>query len=195
MPCHIAGQHFKIVFETRAERIAFAKSKALFKEWLETHRGIMFKVTQSFARTPTDAAELQQEIQIQLWNSLPAFTGKAKPSTWIYRVCLNTALAWHRSAARRKAGIDPEVDLRQLAVNATTPVDTLDQQEMLDKVYAAIRSMGDFDRALVLLMLDGLAYREIAEVIGMTENNVGVALTRARKRLATLMKGVIDELE
>jgi RNA polymerase sigma-70 factor (ECF subfamily) len=170
-------------------------NEALFKEWLETHRGIMFKVTQSFARTPTDAAELQQEIQIQLWNSLPAFTGKAKPSTWIYRVCLNTALAWHRSAARRKAGIDPEVDLRQLAVNATTPVDTLDQQEMLDKVYAAIRSMGDFDRALVLLMLDGLAYREIAEVIGMTENNVGVALTRARKRLATLMKGVIDELE
>ena len=55
--------------------------------------------------------------------------------------------------------------------------------------------MPDFDRALVLLMLDGLAYREIAEVTGLTENHVGVALTRARKRLAALLKGVTDELE
>lgn len=52
-----------------------------------------------------------------------------------------------------------------------------------------------FDRALVLLSLDGLAYREIAEITGLTENHVGVALTRARKRLAELMKGVTDELE
>ena len=43
-------------------------------------------------------------------------------------------------------------------------------------------------------MLDGLPYREIAEVMGLTETHVGVALTRARKRLATLMKGVVDEL-
>lgn len=51
------------------------------------------------------------------------------------------------------------------------------------------------DRALVLLSLDGLAYREIAEITGLTENHVGVALTRARQRLAELLKGVTDELE
>ncbi len=55
--------------------------------------------------------------------------------------------------------------------------------------------MPDFERALVLLSLDELTYREIAEITGLTENHVGVALTRARKRLATLMKGVTDELE
>ncbi len=53
--------------------------------------------------------------------------------------------------------------------------------------------MPDFDRALVLLMLDGLAYREIADVTGMTENHVVVALTRARKRFAEQMKGITDE--
>ena len=55
--------------------------------------------------------------------------------------------------------------------------------------------MGGIDRSLVLLSLEGLAYREIAEITGMTENHVGVALTRARRRLAQLLKGVTDELE
>ena len=55
--------------------------------------------------------------------------------------------------------------------------------------------MPRFDRVMVLLMLDGLAYREIAEVTGLTENHVGVALSRARKRLAELLKGAADELE
>ena len=66
---------------------------------------------------------------------------------------------------------------------------------MLEKLYAAIQSLPDFDRALVLLSLDGLAYREIADITGLNENQVGVALTRARQRLARLMKGVTDELE
>lgn len=168
--------------------------EALFKEWLETHRGIFFKVTQSFARTATDTAELQQEIQLQLWNSVPAYSGKAKASTWIYRVCLNTALAWRRGTDRREARIEPAADLNQLTFHAASPADSASQREILEKLYAAIHTMDSFDRALVLLMLDGLPYRDIAEVMGLTETHVGVALTRARKRLATLMKGVVDEL-
>ena len=76
-----------------------------------------------------------------------------------------------------------------------SPADSAGQRELLEKLYTAIRAMPDFDRALVLLSLDGLPYREIAEVTGLTENHVGVALTRARKRLAGHMKGLIDELE
>lgn len=58
----------------------------------------------------------------------------------------------------------------------------------LDKLYAAIHALPMFDRALVLLALDGLTYREIAEITGLTENHVGVSLTRARQRLAELEK-------
>jgi RNA polymerase sigma factor (sigma-70 family) len=126
---------------------------------------------------------------------VPAYSGKAKASTWIYRVCLNTALAWRRGTDRREARIEPETDVSQLAVNTASPADHVGQQEILEKLYAAIHALPDFDRALVLLSLDGLAYREMAEITGLTENHVGVALTRARKRLAALLKGVTDELE
>ena len=152
-------------------------------------------MTRSFARTATDAAELLQEIQVQLWNSVPAYSSKAQASTWIYRVCLNTALAWRRGNDRRESKIEPAADVSQLTINAASPAESASQRELLEKLYAAIHAMDDFDRALVLLMLDGLAYREMAEVTGLTEIHVGVALTRARKRLATLLKGVINELE
>jgi len=167
----------------------------LFQTWLEEHRGIIVKVTRSFARSPADAADLEQELQLQIWISLKSFAGQAKPSTWIYRVCLNTALTWRRGTARRESHLAPGADIALIATEAASPADRAGEQELLEKLYAAIHALPDFDRALVLLALDGLPYREIAEVTGLTENHVGVALTRARKRLATLLKGVTDELE
>ncbi len=168
---------------------------ARFQSWLEEHRGIVVKVARSFAPGPADAADLQQEMLLQLWTSLSSFEGQAKPSTWIYRVCLNTALTWRRGAARRENRLERGADLEAIAATAGSPADHAGDGEVLDQLYAAIHALPMFDRALVLLALDGLAYREIAEITGLTENHVGVSLTRARKRLAELMKGAIDELE
>lgn len=168
---------------------------SLFQGWLKEHRGIVVKVARSFAQTRSDAADLQQEAMLQLWMSLGSYTGQAKPSTWVYRVCLNTALTWRRSATRRKRRFEPEADVTNVATLAASPAEQAGEQELLDRLYAAIHALPDSDRALVLLSLDGLAYREIADITGLNENQVGVALTRARKRLAQLMKGVADELE
>ena len=169
--------------------------ESLFQAWLEEHRGIVVKVTRSFAPAAADAADLQQEMLLQLWLSLKAYAGQAKPSTWIYRVCLNTALTWRRGTMRRERRIEPGADLARLPTGTASPADRAGDEELLDKLYTAIHALPMFDRALMLLALDGLAYREIAEITGLNENQVGVALTRARKRLAQLLKGVTDELE
>ena len=172
-----------------------AKHEATFQAWLEEHRGIFVKVARSFARGENDVGELQQEMMFQLWLSLPRYAGQAKPSTWIYRVCLNTALTWRRGAQRRERRIEPEADISRLAADAANPAESAGEKDLLEQLYSALQAMPESERALVLLMLDGLAYREIAEVTGMTENHVGVALTRARKRLAALLKGVTAALE
>ncbi len=169
--------------------------ESLFRSWLEEHRGILVKVSRAYAAIPADAADLQQECMLQLWISLPAYAGQAKLSTWIYRVCLNTALTWRRGAARRENRLERSADLEAIAAGAGSPAERAGDEEVLGKLYAAIQALPMFDRALVLLALDGLAYREMAEITGLTENHVGVSLTRARKRLAELMKGVTDELE
>jgi RNA polymerase sigma-70 factor (ECF subfamily) len=169
--------------------------ESIFAEWMAEHRGVLVKVTRSFASSPPDAADLEQELMLQLWQSLPTYRGQAKPSTWIYRVCLNTALTWRRGALRRGRHIEASADLSQISGESESPAEAAGQRDLLDQLYRAIQEMPRFDRVMVLLMLDGLAYREIAEVTGLTENHVGVALSRARKRLAELLKGAADELE
>ncbi len=174
---------------------ASADRESLFRAWLAEHRGIVMKVTASFARSASDLADLRQEAWLQLWISLASFRGQAKPSTWIYRVCLNTALAWRRNTARHEQALDPQADISRVMADTIDPAEDASARELLEKLLAGIRSLPELDRALILMSLDSLGYREIAEVTGMTENHVGVALTRARRRLVARMKGVIDEME
>lgn len=168
---------------------------ALYQQWLAEHGGIVVKVARSFAATPADAADLRQELLVQLWAALPDFAGRAQASTFIYRVCLNTALTWRRGTTRRERRIEPGADVGQLAAEAASPAEQADSRDLLEVLYAAIHGLADSDRALVLLSLDDLSYREIADITGLTENHVGVALNRARRRLADRLKGVTHELE
>jgi RNA polymerase sigma-70 factor (ECF subfamily) len=166
-----------------------------FNEFLSEYRGIFVKIARAYTFSPEDRADLDQEMQLQVWRSLQSFRGQARPSTWIYRICLNTALGWRREAVTRERRFERGAEFGNIASDAASPAEGAADQELLDQLYAAIHQLSAFNRALVLLLLDGLAYREIAEITGLTENNVGVALTRARHLLAKQMKGAIDELE
>ncbi len=147
------------------------------------------KVARSFARGDAEEAELQHEMAFQLWRTLHGFSGQVRASTWIYRVCLNTALTWRRGAGRRERRFEAREMLDEFAAEGSSPAETAEQRERVEQLYRAVHSLAETERALVILMLDGLSYREIAEVTGMTENHVGVALTRARRRLAERLKG------
>jgi RNA polymerase sigma-70 factor (ECF subfamily) len=172
-----------------------AERRSRFQDCLAEHRGIVHKAARAFAPSPADAADLAQELWLQLWLALPGFAGQSKLSTWAYRVCLNTALTWRRGADRRDGPLDGAADLALLPAAGPSPAEAAGERQLLERLYQAIRAMPASDRALVLLLLDGLAYREISEITGLTENHVGVALTRARRRLAALMKGVEDGLD
>jgi RNA polymerase sigma-70 factor (ECF subfamily) len=169
--------------------------ESLFKSWDEAYQRILWKVTRSFAVSQADASDLHHEMRLQLWHSTSAFKGTAKASTWVYRVCLNTAMTWRRSLVRRQQKINVTTDVDVLATEDASPAESMGERELIDRLYASILQMAEFDRALVLLSLDGLSYREMAEITGLTENHIGVGLTRARKRLTELMKGITNELE
>lgn len=149
-------------------------------------------MARSFAALPVDQDELFQEMMLQLWRSVPRFQGQAKPSTWIYRVCLNTAQTWRRTEQRRQYLTGPLP--AEPASETPSPGTAHEQAETLAALYTAVRALPPVDRALVLLLLDGQSYREISEITGLTENHVGVALTRARKKLTEAMKEVRHEL-
>jgi RNA polymerase sigma-70 factor, ECF subfamily len=169
-----------------AHAAADESPEAVFRRWLNDHTGLVFKVARAFASTDADRDDLVQEILLQLWRSLPRFEGKAAESTWIYRVALNTALAWHRGERKRRAAQTPLLAIEEFP-ERDDPIER-EREELVTRLHAAIRRLPPMDAALLLLYLDDLSYREMADVLGISESNVGVKLTRARTTLAELLK-------
>jgi len=162
--------------------------EVLFQRWLGKHGDTVLKVARAYTLNKEDCQDLAQEILLQVWRSLPQFQGRASASTWCYRVALNTALRWHRREHRRKARQQPLLAVEPLPTAELDCAQQLHQREMVERLYAAIRQLPKTDAALVLLYLDDLSYRQIAEVLGISEGNVGVKLNRAKKALAELMR-------
>lgn len=158
------------------------KREERYCRWVEEHRGLLFRVVHASERSQDDQADLFQEILIQLWKSMSSFEGRCKETTWIYRVALNTARAWRRSEKRRREKHEAIVSFATLqGEDQTNP--------LLEQLYEAIRKMPKAEGSLLLLHLDGLSYRDMADVLGVSEGCIGVRLTRARARLAETLKG------
>lgn len=174
-------------------QVADENLESLFRSWLVDHGNAVFKVARAYTVTSEDCQDLAQEILLQVWRSLPQFAGRASPSTWCYRVALNTALGWHRRERRQQTRRRSSVEIQDLPVTELDGAQQVCQRELVDRLYAAIRQLPQADAALVLLYLDDLSYREIAEVLGISESNVGAKLNRAKQRLSELMKEVGHE--
>ncbi len=160
----------------------------LFESWLLEHKGVVLKVARAYTFTSEDCQDLAQEILLQAWRSLPQFQGQASAATWFYRVALNTALGWRRKERRRQARQQPILAMEDLPI-AGDNVQDLVQRELVERLYAAIRQLSKADAALILLYLDDMSYHEMADVLGISESNVGVKLNRAKKALVELLDG------
>ena len=159
----------------------------VFLQWWADYRAMVCKIARAFAERPQDQEDLLQDILVRLWQSIPVFQRKAGPSTWVYRVALNTALAWKRGAKRHRLARPLwEADV---AARGDSSAAALENREALDRLYAEIRRLPAPQRSLILLHLDGCTHHDIAQVLGASEGHVAVKLTRARKLLAERMKG------
>ena len=152
----------------------------IFSDWLAGHKGILFKVVHAYAFEHADRQDLFQEIVIQVWRSVDSFRGDSSVPTWMYRVALNTAIAWTRKEDRHRRG------KQGLAVveGLLTPSSSDGHDPRVEWLYDQIAQLKDVDRSVALLMLDGFSYKEIAAIVGLTESNVGVKINRIKSALA-----------
>jgi RNA polymerase sigma-70 factor (ECF subfamily) len=161
-----------------------------FKQWFGEHKGLLYRIVRAYGNTAEDQDDLFQEICMQMWLSIPRFEEKAKVSTWIYRVAMNTALVWNRSEKTRRKHRERFITFvpQQQAGESQQP------EEIIGRLYEAIRKLPKVDTSIVLMHLDDLPYAEMAEILGISENNLGVKLNRAKKQLAQLLGGLIDDI-
>lgn len=148
-----------------------------FIQHINAHQAVLHKLCRLYRQLPQDREDLFQEMVYQLWRSLPGYSGRAKFSTWLYRVALSTALAGFR---KRGPSLVFTATLPEVADAAQVPA----QQEAL---WAAMRQLNDADKALLALYLEDLTYEEMAEVTGLSVSNVGVKLNRIRQKISSLL--------
>ncbi len=154
-----------------------SEQQQIFDSWLTDHKGLLFKVLRAYASTPEDQEDLFQEIVAQVWRSIPNFRRESAVTTWLYRIALNIAISW---STKEKKKIDPQSmgGIEHLISGTDTPMD-----DRLDWLYGEIKKMNEVDRSLTLLLLDGFSYKEMAEMIGISESNIGVKIHRIKKEL------------
>ena len=146
-----------------------------FEQLVKKHKNTIYTVCFMFSKDSEEVNDLFQEVLINIWQGLPSFKGQSKMETWIWRISLNTCISCERKKKK----------------NATVPL-TMDVDFFEDKdadaqqvrmLYDRVHRLKPFDRAIVLLWLEGIAYDEIAAIVGITTSNVATRLFRIREQL------------
>jgi RNA polymerase sigma-70 factor, ECF subfamily len=156
--------------------------RAQFIQLIADNKGVILKVCNIYCNSREDKEDLFQDIILQLWRAYGSFNGNSKVSTWIYRVALNTAIIRLRKETKHKRFTRPDDNTLEIAAT-----DNKEENEQVLQMYQAIKKLPEVERAIILLYMDDYSYKEIAEVMGLSETNIGFKLNKIRTKLKTLV--------
>ena len=146
-----------------------------FAQVVREQKSTIYTVCYMFSKDNDEVNDLFQEILINLWKGFASFEGRSDIRTWVYRVALNTCITIDRKKKRRR---DKEAKV-EMDINLYEDHDADTKQ--VKKLYERINKLGVFDRAIVLLWLEGMPYDEIGQIVGISSKNVSVKLVRIRE--------------
>ena len=150
--------------------------EAKFTAMVKEHSKTIYTVCYFFSNDREEVNDLFQEILINLWRGFPNFRGESNPKTWIWRVSLNTC----SNVERKKRSSVPTVPL---LVDIDLYNDDDEQSQQIQMLYERINRLDVFDRAIILLWLENMSYRDIANVVGISLSNVTTRLFRIKEQL------------
>ncbi len=154
-----------------------------FIKILEVNQQRIQKICSMYTSTPEDCKDLVQEVILNIWKAYPSFEGKSAINTWIYRITLNVCLK--KRFYRQKE--QTTVSLDNLKFEPTSTIDASNDGQFI-ALKACISQLGFSDRAIIILFLEELAYKEIAQIIGISENYVAVKIKRIKAKLGICLK-------
>ena len=162
------------------------------------HRGRIYAMIYNMVKNDADAWDLSQEVFIKAWKALPKFESRARFTTWLFRISHNAVYDWLRKRRIQGDGeLNDEVfDASRIEPGALTrpkqdqqPDQALEQSELRQRIDQALNKLSDEHREVVVLReVQGLDYKEIAEIIGSSLGTVMSRLYYARQKLQQHLK-------
>lgn len=154
--------------------------KPTFENVLEQNKDRIYRICRIYAVTPIEPEDLFQEVTFHIWKAFSTFENKSSIDTWIYRIALNVCM---RQKDRQKKRNENTLRLSSVKFEIADSAPNKDQEEKYKALNSCINQLKPSDQSIVILSLEGLSYREISEVTGLTENHIAVKMKRARKVL------------
>jgi len=169
-----------------------------FRILVERYQRRVYSLALGFLKDPDEARDIAQEAFLKVYKHLPTFQGTASFYTWLYRITVNLCIDLRRKAGR---GNQVEFDEKVAREEVGSPADELSTQrlgfdparalansELRGRITTALGKLSEQHRAVLLLReVDGLSYKEIAEVLECPEGTVMSRLFHARKQMQELL--------
>jgi RNA polymerase sigma-70 factor (ECF subfamily) len=156
-----------------------ARRDELFRRVVADHGAGLWRLTAGYASHRQDREDLYQDILLAVLTGLRSFRGESSLRTWVYRIGHNRGISRRRRRTRRPVSVPPD----DLVSQAPSPEAEAVAHERRSQLLEAIRDLPHGQRQTMMLHLEGLDPSEIADVLGITANNVGVRLHRARAEI------------
>jgi len=166
------------------------KDPANVERVLRAYEPALRRLVASYERDAALAEDLLQEILLALVRALPGFRQDCSERTFVYRVAHNRALT---HLAARRAPLDEIDRAAHVPDPAPWPEEAAAAGQRREALLTALRSLPLRHRQVLGMALEGLSTAEVAGVLGITENNVGVRLNRARAALRSALTGGKEE--
>jgi len=162
-----------------------------FSYIVEKYQDVVFSIALKVLKNRDDAEEMAQESFIKAYKSLHTFKGKAKFSTWLYRITYNNCISEIRKRKIHFASTD-DVEVRD--DDSEINLDGIPEENRAKYVKAALDKLPEEEYTLVLLYyFEDQSIDEISKVTGLSDSNTKVKLHRARKKLYTILNDMLKE--
>jgi len=150
---------------------------------LNEHGPALVRVVANYAAPGPDRDDLRQDVLVAIHRALPRFRGEASLRTFVLRIAHNRGASF---AVKRNPALPTEDD-PHFVDPGRSPEEELEQRRRWERLTSGLRQLPLNQRQALSLALEGLPHREIAAVLGVSENAVAVRLHRARRALRELL--------
>ncbi len=160
-----------------------------FAQLVEKHKDRAYTLALRIVRNHEDAEEISQDAFVRVYNSLKDFKGKARFTTWLYKIIYNTAISRFRKKEIDSFSMDDSPLKESLHEEKVDGLDILHRSERKKIILSALDRLRPDERAaLTLFYMNENSIKEIEEITGLTASNIKILLFRGRKKLLSELK-------
>ncbi|MCW8880051.1 MAG: sigma-70 family RNA polymerase sigma factor [Kangiellaceae bacterium] len=161
------------------------QSEAKFIQIIQDNKDKIYRICKAHAVLPLEPQDLLQEVICEVWRSIASFNGRSEISTWVYRIALNVCYRLNRKQKRNNLNA---IQLESVKIETVQNESKFCGDEDAAKkdyrlLLECISALDDLDRSIMMLHLEELSYRDISEIVGISENHVAVKVKRAKSKL------------